>query len=312
MERPVFDTANDNVPPKLFDDHIEEDKDDAPASIRITTAEDRKAARERAEESRLAERARMAPLQTRIRERQRIGDDWNGAANDNESFPLLTVLRTAKRSDLIETVMRYRGLVALIGVQPLQGQAITADDSLVAGRRSAHLAGVEEVDKAAAGGWQCETIPGGEIRQKEVRKVAKRAAGSTGQRKQPSQDDDTAVRTAPLAKRFSEDVLAAQIDHRPILGELRACLGPLIEPFEDAVLGGQTLAAIGKAEGAGDQTAGAVGKAMVFKGIDTVRDAWQMIELREAGRAADAERAATARRMELAERRRAFFDRRVA
>jgi len=300
--------ANDNIA-DLFDDPNQiDDIDDTPASPpRATTPEERAEAQARANAKHAAEQAGVAAERARIAMRQAIGEGWDGAANDNESFPLLKALRSEKRDDAIAIVMRYRALAAVVAAQPLQGASATADDGLAVAHRSTRLAGPEAVDAAAAAGWPGDALDDDEINYKETIRVRKGAAGSTGKRARIASDDDPTPSTASLSRRFNVDLLDAQIDARPILGELRAALGPLLDYFEDAVLGGRTLAEIGARAGGGSQTSAAVGKAFVLQAIDVVRDAWRLIEIREAKRAADADRAALRRRAKLAERTRAYL-----
>ncbi len=48
-----------------------------------------------------------------------------------------------------------------------------------------------------------------------------------------------------LAKAGPKD----HMDAKPILAELRAALGPLVEPFEDAALGRRSYSDVGRANG---------------------------------------------------------------
>lgn len=301
--------ASDNVA-DLFDDPNQiDDFDDTPASPpRETTPEERAEAKARANAKRAAEQAGVAAECARISARQAIGQGWDGAANDNESFPLLKALKSEKRDDAIAIVMRYRALAAVVAAQPLQGASSTTDDGLAVAHRSTRLAGPQAVDAAAAAGWPGDALDDDEINYKETIRVRKGAAGSQGKRARIASDDDPTPSTASLSRRFNHDLLDAQIDARPIMGELRAALGPLLDYFEDAVLGGLTLAEIGTKAGAGtEKKASAVGRAFVERAVDTVRDTWRLIEIREARRAADADRAVVRRRAELAAKERAYL-----
>lgn len=302
--------ANDDVRLILDDPEAVEDLDDDTPTMppRATTPEERAADLARANAKRAAERARVAVESARIAKRQAVGEGWDGAANDNESFPLLKALRSEGRADDVALVLRYRALAAVVAAQPLQGAVATSGDGFVVARNSS-LTGVDAVDAAAAKRWPGDHVKGGEIANKETKRVRKGAAGSAGRQVRAATDEDPAPTAAPLSRRFSPDLLLAQIDAKPVLGDLRAALGPLLDYFEDAVLGGLTLAAIGAKAGAGTQKAGAVGRAFVEQAIGVLRDTWRLIDIRAAKRAADADRAVLRKRAEIAERKRTFLGR---
>ena len=292
----VFDAANDN---SLFDNPAEYMDDDAPASARkSTTPDERAAARQRLQVKRDAEAKRMAAVRVKLDARQAIGDPAC-EANDNEDIPLLKTLRKAGDAGRVSMVMKYRSLVALCAAEPLQGQTLPTKQVTGVENETRKMRGVEDVERAAADGFKNDRVAGGEITYKGVRKPKGGRHSSPATRKVAANDNTTAS-SAPVARRFSDDVLIAQIDAKPFLAELQAAMGPLIEPFEDAVLCGATLGDVGRATGATVKPEIA-GKALVFSAMDALSDAWSQISGRERRLAAEAMRNVERRRRELAQ-----------
>ncbi|KAB2716658.1 hypothetical protein [Brucella intermedia] len=231
----------------------------------------------------------MATQLRRIKQRQSIGDPAV-PANDNEDFPLLAVLRRDKLHGFSELVMRYRRLVAIAEAEPLKGQDYGYDAGLHAAQESKRLKGVEDVEAAAARNWE-GGVKGGEIEYSGKLRRSKGAYALPAMRKVNVkvdayfENDDGTVpipktgKTPSLSLKFTDDLLLEKIDTRPILAYLRSRLGPLIEPFEDAVLGGQTLAEIGEKDGFKHKQATAAGRSLVFRGLAAVQGAMDDLEL---------------------------------
>ena len=243
---PVFDRGRER-PVAFLDDIAAQDTDDTPTGVgRLSSPVSAQAAKAR----RQAEKAAMLLARADIAARQGKGDPAC-AANDNEDFPLLAVLRRDGRDDFIRLVTRYRKLVALCNAQPLQGldygHSSGGQPEYVTQKLKGDTAPEVAIDAAHAAGWPDETVPGGELRYKGVRKV--KPHGETPATHAVAATKETRVRTAPLAVKFNDTVLLSQIDSKPILAELRVALGPLVDPFEDAVLGARTFTAIGAARG---------------------------------------------------------------
>ncbi|MBO1040423.1 hypothetical protein [Brucella pituitosa] len=225
----------------------------------------------------------------RIKQRQSIGDPAV-PANDNEDFPLLAALRRDKLHGFIELVMQYRRLVAIAEAEPLKGQDYGYDAGLYAAQESKRLKGVEEVEVAAVRNWE-GGVKGGEIEYSGKLRRGKGAYALPATRKVNVkvdayfENDDGKVpipktgKTPSLSLKFTDDLLLEKIDTRPILAYLRSMLGPLIDPFEDAVLGGQTLTKIGEKEGAKGVQAPAVGRALVLRGLSAVQGAMDDLAL---------------------------------
>ena len=229
------------------------------------------------------------------------------AANDNRellSWPLLAYLHRQGRRDDAEIVENYYGLVALMEAEPLQGQAPTRSDGLTHEARSS--IDKDAVDKAAAAGWPSGNVPNGSICYKEERQLVKAPGGSS--RARPT-DEDTKTVMRPMALRFTERTLIAQIDMRGVLPRLRAALGPLVAPFEDAVLGGMTFGSLGEARHFKGKQAEAAGKALVMAAIDAVTNEWAKINYERRKAAEQAERNVDRRRAELAAQQASYFRR---
>ncbi|WP_411906272.1 hypothetical protein [Rhizobium mayense] len=228
----------------------------------------------------MAEKA-MRPQRKRIEARQSIGDPAC-AANDNEDFPLMAVLRRDNLSRYIELVLGYRRLVALAEAEPLKGRDYGAGKDLSVVKRSTLKDGVSEVDDAAAADWKYATVPGGEIEYRSEIKRSKAAHPLPPKRSVPTNSEiGYGVRTAGFHVKFTDATLIEHIDAKPVLAALRAALGPLLDPFEDAVLGGRTFSQIGRGEKF-DVKPDVAGKALVFRALAAVDGAWDEIRRRQA------------------------------
>lgn len=210
--------------------------------------------------------------------RQDIGDP-DCRLSESEDFPLLAVLRRDKAHGMIASVLAYRRLVALCEAEPLKGQSYGDGNSngINVEYRSTLRDGVAEVDEAKRKGFKGQQVPGGEI---EYRREVKRDQGSydiPATRKLAAvakHDGDPIVeRTESLHIKLNEDTLADYIDSRPRLDRIRAALGPLLDPVEDAVLGGMTFQCIGEREGFTGPQARTAGNTLVMRGL-TVLDAF--------------------------------------
>lgn len=213
-----------------------------------------------------------AGITVRRGKRQDIGDP-DCRLSESEDFPLLAVLRRDKAHGMIASVLAYRRLVALCEAEPLKGQSYGDGNSngINVEYRSTLRDGVAEVDEAKRKGFKGHQVTGGEI---EYRSEVKRDQGAydiPATRKLAAvakHDGDPIVgRTESLHIKINEDTLADYIDSRPRLDRIRAALGPLLEPVEDAVLGGQTMGWIGKQDGHDGRTAEIAGKVLVYRGL---------------------------------------------
>lgn len=260
---------------------------------RESTPEERADARARAEAKMKEEERAMTKLNRQVvgrtatgvavrrSKRQEIGDP-DCVQSRGEDFPLLAVLRRDKAHDMIASVLAYRRLVALCEAEPLKGQSYGQANGVEREYETRRMRGVEEVNEAAANGFKGDRVPGGEIvYERRVRK-SDGAYDIPAVRKKPIDVDayfegdggtSKVVVTESLHIKINEDTIADYIDSKPRLEKIRAALGPLLEPVEDAVLGGQTLQAIGEREGFTGTQASLAGKGLVYRGL-TVLDSF--------------------------------------
>lgn len=246
------------------------------------TAEERAAGRQMAKLKAAEEAKRMSKLRRAIVKRQSIGDPAC-VQSRSEDFPLLEALRREDREDLVAVVLRYRRLVALCEAEPLKGLDYSKSDGGEVVRETKRLTPEADIDMAAASDWK--EIPSGEIKISTKVKKSKGSHSIPPRRTVVAANDNTAagsvIKTESLHVKITDEILNEHIDAKPILGELRSSLGPLVEPFEDAVLGGQTYTEIGKK--AGERTQPAVaGRAVVGTAIGFIGVKWQEIDKREA------------------------------
>lgn len=296
MDKPIFDFANSIVAEDLS----------APC---IHQSAEKKAARE---ELAVAMRNSSVKITVCKPKNAPVEREWKPTrrpANDNReliSWPLLDKLKRDGLHEHAETVEHYYGLVAIMEANPLQGQNPVRSDGFVYEERS--TINDDDVDDAAAAKWPSDQVKGGDLERKGIRERDK-APGTASRARQT--DDKTVVVMRDMAVKFDERVLIAQIDNRNTLPRLRAALGPLVSPFEDAVLGGSTFGAIGEARHYKGKQAEAAGKVLVMTALDTVIAEWSRIR-EEQRRSEDQADANVERRRAVLNERQVAFLRRAA
>lgn len=254
---------------------------DEPKPKRKSTPEERKAARINVATRTAEERKGMGKLIKIIRKRQDIGDP-SVVQSRGEDFPLLETLRRDNMHHHIKLVRDYRALVALCEAEPLKGLDYSKADGGETVRESIGLTGPIDIDQAASTGWK--VIADGEIKYSSKLKKSKGTYSLPSKRKGAAlvkeSGETNAPKTESLHVKLTDEVLIAHIDAKPILAELRAALGPLLEPFEDAVLGARTFTHIGRNEGFSVKP-DVAGKALVARAISALQGAWHDIAVRE-------------------------------
>lgn len=230
------------------------------------------------------------------------------AANDNLlSWPLLEKLKRDGLHQDAEMVEHYRGLVALMETNPLQGQdpSRNADGLTIADRTSFDD---DDIEAAAAHEFKGKKgkLKSGEMENRGTRVTAK--TNGTACRARPA-DEQSVVVMRPVSVRFNEQTLIAQIDMAGVLPRLRQAMGPVTAPFEDAVLGGLTFKAIGEARHFSNKQAEAAGKALVMTAMDALREEWAAIRKEQRQAEEQAERNVERRRRELAAQKARYLGR---
>ncbi|WP_376742198.1 hypothetical protein [Ensifer canadensis] len=224
----------------------------------------------------------MAKLIRKIAKRQNKGDP-SVVQSRSEDFPLLETLRRDKNEEAIKLVQRYRMIVALCEAEPLKGLDYSKSDGGEVVRESRRLTPEEDIDAAQASGWS--VVSDGEIKYSSKIKRSKAARAQPAKRVVVASNDNAAegsrIRSESLHIKVTDEVLAAQIDAKPILAELRRSIGPLVAPFEDAVLGGKTYEEVGIISGAAARYALGVGKSLVGTAIGSLVTTWKDIDNRE-------------------------------
>lgn len=247
----------------------------------LPTAEDRAAGRQRAELKSAEEAKKMAKVRRAIVKRQSIGDPAC-VQSRGEDFPLLEALRRDEREDLIAVVLRYRRLVALCEAEPLKGLDYSKADGGEVVRETKNLTPEADIDAAKDSNWK--DMPDGEIKVTTKIKKSRGSYASAAKRTIVAANDNVAsgsvIKSESLHVKITDEILNEHIDAKPILAELRNALGPLVEPFEDAVLGGRSYTDVGKASGE-DGRPSVAGKAIVGMACGTISVKWQEIDKRE-------------------------------
>jgi len=200
-------------------------------------------------------------------------------ANDNQAWPLAQWLRKDGNEVLLKVAERYRAMydasmveAPLIGAMPDASMSAPLDQR-VHNREDGSVGykGVRKVKGAVArfdgDDGTSKIIPMDEGVRAEMQK------GTSTFPMRPQ---------TPVMKKWNGDVLInAAIDSRKGIRRLQAKLGPLVEPFEDAVLHGETLSAIGERKGAGGKTGGVAGRVLVMMGLEVVQSELAVMDREE-------------------------------
>lgn len=293
LDRPIFDVSNDNIPYDFVPSGIPADKAAARRQLAVAM-------------SNAAVSITVCPPKEAPKPKQWQPSKRKPANSNRElkSWPLIEKLRRDGRDDLAYFVEVYYGLVALMEANPLQGQDPTRSDGLFYEERS--TINSDDVDDAADKDWPSDEVPGGDLERKGIRERV-RAPGTASRARLA--DEKTVTIMRDMSVRFDERALIAQIDNRDTLPRLRRAMGPLVAPFESAVLGGATFGSIGEARHFNGKQAEAAGKVLVMTALEVASNEWLLI-CRERLKAEDqAERNVERYRAELASRRVAFLNR---
>jgi len=190
--------------------------------------------------------AAVAAQKARIAARQAVGAEWDGKAdNDNIAWPLAKALLAEGRHDLLKYAMRYRQIEAsATGEAGLRGEALQRE--------------------AVGPDRDARVMDNGDI----VYRGAKKLTAQRFAAQPPTHNHDKVG--APWN---GDDTAIAAIDAKKMLPRLRARLGAIVEPFEELVLHGATLAKAGRAMGVGnDLQAGGAARAIAHVGLFAVAD----------------------------------------
>lgn len=232
---------------------ISSDGSDIPSRVEHASSSDKAVA---AQKRRLAKLDAKRPAWTKC------------PANDNQAWPLAQWLRKDGNEVLLKVAERYRAMydvsmvdVPLIGTVPddlynvpIESRTHTREDGSVAYKGQRRV-------KSAVGQFEGDD---GNYKVVPVSDDVTTEMAATGQifPRKPAK---------PVPKKWNGDRLIIEaIDCRKIIHRLQDALGPLVEPFEDAVLHGETLAAIGEPHG-GNRNAGVAGRVLVMMGLDVVQ-----------------------------------------
>lgn len=176
------------------------------------------------------------------------------AANDNEAIPICEALVRDRRIDDAALIRRYRHLFDVAGSPDTGGNAEVGTVGMNVAERTSITAD-------------------GHLKSHGVR-ISMNAKVSSGTKTGVADEDTPRASNAPLRFNGGEDGLIAYMDAKPILGRLRAAMGPLVEMFEDAAISGRTLTEMGKARGFNGKQASAAAKSIVYMAIDALREEW--------------------------------------
>lgn len=248
---------------------------------RQSTPEERADGRSMAAIKARAEKRGMAKIIRSIAKRQDIGDP-STRQSESEAFPLIEALRRDGKHELVGVVLRYRRLVALCEAEPLKGLDYSKSDGGEVVRESKKLTPEADIDEAAASKW--ESVPDGELKVSTKIKKSKGAHAMPARRTVVATNDNMAsgniIKTESLHVKLTDEVLNEHIDAKPVLAELRSSLGPLVEPFEDAVLGGMSYTEVGRNDGERTQPAVA-GRTLIGRAVGAISVKWQEIDKRQ-------------------------------
>ncbi|WOC15395.1 hypothetical protein [Pseudochrobactrum sp. MP213Fo] len=199
------------------------------------------------------------------------------AANDNDPVPLCEALMRDKRPEDAMMIRRYRSLFEIAGSPDAGRNVEVGQGGINFERRISFVNGLEK-DHG--------------IRERKP-------LASTGNRNSISTDDVPHAISAPLCIAGGEDSIIAYMDAKVVIGRLRAALGPLLTVFEEAAIDCETLTAIGERQGFKGKQASAAAKAPIYMAVDTLRDAWRLLNKEMTAAAKEADRKVQIRRREV-------------
>jgi hypothetical protein len=181
-------------------------------------------------------------------------------ANDNQDWPLKKLLNTEGNDHCLALAERYRAMHdAANNPHDLIGKDLA--DNIYLMQRT-------DLDEAT-----------GKLMDKGTKKVIGKKArlDMPATRTIIADPDKIKKRGKPIAKKWQGDwPLLNHIDAGRDLSRAQAALGWLREGFEAAVIGSETLEAIGRDHGAGNlKGAMGAGRALVFLGFQAIDEFWQ-------------------------------------
>lgn len=203
----------------------------------------------------------------RLAQRARKGADWDGKAdNDNIAWPLATALIREGNTELLKAAMAYRKIHD------------EAHSGALLGGRTASIGDGMALDRYSY------IRPNGTVtyarpRQKKSANIdipAKRYVSPPSYDQVDHSSEEVKVSNwSNVPKPYKGDEpVNKMIDAQSKLVELRGRLGVLAEPFEMAVIDGETYESVGKSLGQSHKVpATASGRTAVHMGLITVRDA---------------------------------------
>lgn len=231
-----------------------------PIIVRLasTTAEHRTPADyERARLSIKQDSKAIVRISRRIAKRQAIGNDWDGAANDNYEWPMAKALLAEKNHDLLRYALAYRKIEGnansesqLGGTDP-EPELMQLDQRTWVDPRTGETK-YKGVRKLTSMEYTGKEVPGrSKVDPLQVKKPAK-----------------------PIPKPWAGDAkVIDMIDDRKKYAKLQVALGPLVGPFESACLYGATLETVGRELGVGNKSqAMGAARALIHMALICVRD----------------------------------------
>lgn len=197
-------------------------------------------------------------------------------ANDNQDWPLAQWLRKDGNEVLLRVAERYRAIydaanteALLIGTMPDDMYNVPVD---------------RKVQNRADG----STGFGGPRR---IKGAVGHFDGDDGTYKVVAIDEDVVSEmqgsdglfprkpAKRVPKKWNGDrLLIEAIDSKKLLVHLQGALGPLLEPFENAVLHGETLSSIGERKGGNTVSSGPIGRAYVMDGLAIIQEELRIID----------------------------------
>lgn len=182
------------------------------------------------------------------------------AANDNKDWPLQKLLKAEGDDHHLRIAERYRDMWNAANMpHDLVGRDMADNIFLL------HRTDINEST--------------GALQDKGLKKLTGRRAkvDTPATRATVADPEKTRQRAKPIPKKWTGDwPLLHRIDASRELSEAQAALGWLRQPFEAAVVGGETLETIGREHGVGNK-AGAKGggRALVFLGLQCIDEFWR-------------------------------------
>lgn len=215
-------------------------------------------------------------LSARLAKRQEIGGVGAPPDNDNDPWPLREQLKREGSEALLRVAERYRAIWDSANQDhTLMGSGASIEATSLLQSKTFNMVTGKDKRRGILRIKGAMPITDGNF---QIAAPMVEDEENPAIKEGPKTFKRKPARRAPKKWNGDEPVLAS-IDSRKHIARLQAVLGPLLEVFEDAVLHGETLAAIGEGRGAAGKASRApAGRVLVMMGLQAVQDEMRFMD----------------------------------